>query len=113
MKADISRAFKIVPVDPHDAIKCGIQHNGKFYIDKRLVFGADNGTMIFQRISDAVWFTLAQGGLNVWNYIDDTFAAAEEKGANQKFDLMCSTITDVGLPLNPDKVERLYDHYGH
>ena len=87
MKADIACAFRNVPVDPRDAIKCGIQHEGQFYIDKRLVFGAVNGTMIFQRISDAVRFILAQSGLTVWNYIDDMLAAVEEIGATEKLDI--------------------------
>ena len=77
IKADISRAFRNVPIDPRDAIKCGIQHEEAFYVDRRLVFGAVNGTMIFQRISDAVRFILREQGLSVWNYLDDMFAAKE------------------------------------
>ena len=30
VKADISRAFRNVPVDPRDAIKCGVAFNGQF-----------------------------------------------------------------------------------
>ena len=88
------------PLTPRDAIKCGIQHEGQY-----IVFGAVNGTMIFQHISNAVCFIFAQSGLTIWNYIDDTFAAVEEIGATEKFDLMCKTMTDLGLPLNRDKVE--------
>ena len=54
IKADISWAFRNVPIDPGNAIKCGLEHDEQFYIDKQLVFGAVNGTMIFQRISDAI-----------------------------------------------------------
>ena len=39
IKVDISRAFRNVPIDPRDAVKCGIKHEGKFYLDKFLVFG--------------------------------------------------------------------------
>ena len=105
IKADISRAFRNVPIDPRDAIKCGIQHQGAYYIDKRLVFGAVKGTMIFQRISDAVRFILKEQGLDVWNYIDDRFAAIEEDGAQEKFTLLCDSVLELGLPLNPDKVQ--------
>ena len=72
-------------------------------MDKRLVFGAVNGTMIFQRISDAVRFILREQGLSVWNYIDDMFAAVENEGAAEKFNLLCDSISQLGLPLNPDK----------
>ena len=37
VKADISRAFRNVPLDPRDAVKCGIQHRGQFYIDSHSV----------------------------------------------------------------------------
>ena len=50
IKADIAHAFRNVPIDPHDVIKCGISHNEQFYIAKNLVFGVVNGTMFFQRI---------------------------------------------------------------
>ena len=60
MKVDISLAFRNVMVDPRDAIKCGIQHNGQFFIDKALVFEAVMGTKIFQRISDAIAFIMIQ-----------------------------------------------------
>ena len=65
IKADISWAFRNVPVDPGDAIKCGIAHEGHYYVDKHLVFGAMNGTMIFQRISDAM---LKCENIQVWTY---------------------------------------------
>ena len=105
VKADISRAFRNVPIDPRDAIKCGITFQNQFYVDKFLVFGAVNGTMIFQRISDAVRHMLRQEGMIVWNYIDDVFAAFEAEGSDSKFNNMCQLITDLGLPLNPKKVE--------
>ena len=72
---DISRAFRNAPVDPRDAVKCGIQHEGLYYLDKFLVFGAVNGTMIFERHV----------------YIDGTFA----EGAEKKFHTVCSLIREL------------------
>ena len=73
MKVDVSRAFRNVPIDPRDAIKCGTRHRGNFYVDKNLVFGAVNGTLIFERISDAIVSIMRAEGAIVWNYIDDLF----------------------------------------
>ena len=53
------------------AIKLGVKFNKNFYIDMSLAFGAANGTVIFQRISDAVRRILAKENIQVWNYIDD------------------------------------------
>ena len=105
IKADIARAFRNVPIDPRDAIKCGIAHKGSYFIDKNLVFGAVMGTMFFQRISSAIKFILEQENTVIWSYIDDLFAAVEGREAQDKFEKMCSTVTDLGLPLNPDKVK--------
>ena len=77
----------------------------QFCVDKFLVFGAVNGTMIFQRISDAIRHMLRQDDMVVWNYIDDVFAAWEAEGSDSKFSDMCQLKSDLGLPLNPKKVE--------
>ena len=60
--------------------------------------------MIFQRISDAVRRMLLEQGIRTWNYIDDTFAAFERPDADMKFNTMCNLMQELGLPLNPDKV---------
>ena len=73
-------------------------------MDMRLVFGAVNGTMLFQRCSDAIRFMLQEDGIHVWNYIDDTFTAVESVGSEEKFHTICDLITSLGLPLNADKV---------
>ena len=105
VKADVSRAFRNIPVDPRDAIKCGIVHRNTFFCDKRLVFGAVNGTLIFQRVSDGIRYILGQEGIRICNYIDDTFASFEKEGAKRKFERICGLIQALGLPLNKDKVQ--------
>ena len=36
IKVDISRAFRNIPIDRADALKCGIYHEGAYYLDMRL-----------------------------------------------------------------------------
>ena len=60
LKIDISMAFRNVPVDPRDAIKCGVRQGNQYYIDRNLVLGAINVTLIFQRISDAIVHMMRQ-----------------------------------------------------
>ena len=48
---------------------------------------------------------LAKEGIVIWNYIDNTFTALEAEEAGDKFQILCDLITDLGLPLNPDKVQ--------
>ena len=74
-------------------------------MDKHLVFGATNGTMIFQRISDAIRHMLSIQNVTVWNNIDDIFTAWESEGSDEKFETLCTMIKELGLPLNEKKVE--------
>ena len=48
MKIDIARAFRNVRIDPADALKLGICHKGKFYIDKSLAFGTVPAPLSFR-----------------------------------------------------------------
>ena len=90
-------AFRNIYVDPVDAVKCGIVFEGKFYLDRALVFCAINGTMIFQRISDSIRYILANSNVEVCNYIDNIITAVEaEKGAGD-LKKVCETIVDLGL----------------
>ena len=104
IKIDISRAFRIIRVDPGDAIKLGMQFGGKYYLDRSLAFGAVNCTAIFQRVTDAIRKILACRGVRVWNYIDDIFACVEEDSADAAFTELKGLIINLGLPINPDKV---------
>ena len=96
--------FRNLRVDPGDAIKLGIQFGGKYYLDRSLAFGAVNGTAIFQRVTDAIRKILACRDVRVWNYIDNIFACVEEKFADEAFRKLKGLITNLGLPIKPDKV---------
>ena len=69
-KIDLSRAFRHVKLDPKDYNLLGLRLNG-LYIDSCLPFGFRHGSALFQRLSDAVRFIMAQKGFSVTNYIDD------------------------------------------
>ena len=103
-KIDVARAFRHVPIDPGDAIHLGMKWRNKYYIDKFLAFGAVHGTAIFQRITDFIRFILAKQGIHVFNYIDDIYACCHVDTAEHAFQSLISVITEVGLPMNPQKV---------
>ena len=67
------------------------------------------GTMIFQRVSDAIRFILSSKGVAVSNYIDNIFTATETSSGKDSLKVICDTITELGLPLNEDKVQRPCD----
>ena len=103
-KVDISCAFRHVPIDPGDAIHWGMKWRNKYYVDKFLAFGAVHRTAIFQRITYFIRFLLAKQGICVFNYIDDIYACCHVDTAEHAFQSLNSVITEVGLPMNPQKV---------
>ena len=69
-KIDISRAFRHVKLDPSDYDLLGLVWDNVMYVDTCLPFSAQDGTQIFQRISDAIRFGMRQMGYSIINYID-------------------------------------------
>ena len=72
-KIDIAKAFRNVCIDPGDAVKLTMQHEGECYEDRSLAFGTVHGTAIFQRIMDEK--------IRLYNYIDNIFACTESEVA--------------------------------
>ena len=104
LKIDIAKAFRNVRIDPGDALKLTMCHEGKFYVDRSLSFGAVHGTAIFQRITDAIRRILEYENIKVYNYIDDIFACVEEDRATYVFNRLKALIQELGLPINDTKV---------
>ena len=69
-KVDISRAFRHLKIDPLDYDLLGLRWDATF-IDTCLPFGSRHESQSFQRVSDAVHYTLRCQGHCVTNYIDD------------------------------------------
>ena len=53
-KIDISRAFRQIKIDPADIDLLGLKFDNQYFIDRSVVFGARNGSLIFQRCTDAI-----------------------------------------------------------
>ena len=87
-----------------DAIHLGMTWRNKYYVVKFLAFWAVHRTAIFQRITDFIRFILAKQGICIFNYIDDIHACCHIDTAEHAFQSLNSVITEVGLPMNPQKV---------
>ena len=66
-KIDLSRAFRHIKLDPKDYNLLGLRLND-LYINSCLPFGFRHGSALFQRLSDAIRFIMAQKGFSVINY---------------------------------------------
>lgn len=57
-KADITDAFKIIPIHPSDLPLFGVKWDSKFYFAVRLTFGCKSSPHIFNCISEALCWIL-------------------------------------------------------
>ena len=104
IKVDIARAFRNLRINPGDALKLWVHHNNAYFMDKSLAFGAAHGTAISQRVTDAIRRIMAAEKMGIWNYIDDLFACVPEQEAETVFNRLCKLVTELGLPINEDKL---------
>ena len=103
-KIDVARAFRNLRVDPVDSLKLGIMWNGNYYADLAVAFGWTHGSAAFQILSDAIAHIVAKAGIKLHCYIDDYIAVVPKTKADDKFKHVCDLLTELGLPLNYDKL---------
>ena len=84
-KIDLSRAFRHIKLDPRDYNLLGLNLND-LYIDSCLPFGFRHGSALFQCLSNAIRFIMAQKGFAVTNYIDDIIGHSVVSKSKASFD---------------------------
>ena len=102
-KIDLSRAFRHVKLDPKDYNLLGLHLQG-YYFDSCLPFGFKHGSAIFQRISNAIRYIMAQSNFQVTNYIDDIIEHAVCSQAYDSFDYLYKLLIDLGFDISEKKV---------
>ena len=102
-KIDIARAFRNLRIDPADTFKFGLKWQNKYYLDVSAVFGWVHGSAAFQLASDAISDAMRRKGHHVFAYIDDYILVSTEDLAQAHFEDLYDLISDLGLPMNPDK----------
>ena len=102
-KVDISRAFRHVPIDPGDLDLLGL-HWGDYFLDFSLPFGFKHGSLIFQRLSDAIRFIMAQEKHHIWNYIDDFLCVSTPSKIQASYVRLQELLAELGLTVSPKKL---------
>lgn len=102
-KKDLRRAYRQIPVDPHDYHLLGMSVDGSLYFHTVMPFGLRSATLACQRTTKAVAHILNNQGLLVDVYIDDFYGAESKEHANLSFDCMSQVFNDLGLQTSPEK----------
>lgn len=103
-KADLSRAYRQLRIDPLDVPLLGIKFENKYYLDLCPAFGCRSSAAACQRTSSAVVYLMAQAGHHVMAYLDD-FAGAHSdlEQANEAYDHFFALTDSLGLQLAKNK----------
>ena len=103
-KADLSRAYRQLRIDPLDAPLLGIYHRGAYYLDVCPPFGCRYAASACQRTTNAVAYLMGKRGYHTLAYVDD-FCGAEGtyKAACDSYATFERITEQLGLALAPDK----------
>lgn len=105
-KADITDAFKLIPIKPEQWHLFGIKWQEQFYFYQRLAFGCRSSPVIFDHLSQAVCW-IAQNNCNIpyiLHLLDDflTISAPNSDGEDI-MKRLCKIFKDLGIPLAAHK----------
>lgn len=105
-KADITDAFKIMPLHPSQWHLFGIKWREKFYFSVRLTFGCRSSPKIFDTLSEALcWILLNNCKIPHVLHLLDDFLLVDYKNAKPErcISALKHTFADLGVPLSEEK----------
>ena len=102
-KRGISRAFKILCMDPADAFKFGIKWEGRYYLERAVAFGWVHSSAAFQMSSDAIIHIMTKENCQLFAYNDDFILMSQENETDHHFERLSAMFTELVLPINTDK----------
>ena len=105
-KTDISNAFRIIPIHPHDHAILGIKFNGCFYFDQCLPMGCASSCSIFEECSCALqWIAHTKGGItHIVHALDDFFILSGQNKSvcNKNLTNFLKIRDTVGVPIKEE-----------
>ena len=111
--ADVAEAFYVVPLNPSEYPLMGFKWGGKLWIFKVLGMGVASSPRTFSRVANAIEYAFVKRNIEisyidniqlVRHYADDFFGVASDmKTADQLFDSMIQTMSELNTPSKPAK----------
>jgi len=106
-KTDISNAFRIIPIHPHDHAVLGIKLNGCFYFDQCLPMRCASSCSIFEECSCALrWIAHTKGSItHIVHVLDDCFILSGQNKniCNQNLTTFLKICNTLGVPIKEEK----------
>ena len=105
-KTDISNAFRIIPIHPHDHAILGIMFNGCFYFDQCLPMGCASSFSIFEEFSCALqWIAHTKGGITHRVHVLDDFLILSDQNksvCNENLTTFLKICNTVGVSIKEE-----------
>ncbi|XP_029904174.1 uncharacterized protein LOC115356996 [Myripristis murdjan] len=105
-KADITSAFKVLPIRPDHWGFFGVHWKGRYYFAVRLTFGCKSSPKIFDSLSEALcWILLNNYKLPYVIHLLDDFLTVTPPASPPSHGLstLKSAFHQLGVPLSPEK----------
>ena len=104
---DLSRAYRQFPVPPTDWPLLGIQHDGQYFCDGRLPFGARLSAFAMQSVARFILRAMAAIGIQAFMYLDDILLiSGSASQAERHFAQTLSLLAALGLQVAAHKLQR-------
>ena len=100
-KIYVTRAFRILRVDPVDALKFGLSWRDSLYVDANVMLGWTHGSAAFQLVADTISHIMASSGCIINAYIDDFILVAPRARAREQYYHLSNLLDTLGLSMNP------------
>ncbi|KAK3749705.1 hypothetical protein QZH41_014981 [Actinostola sp. cb2023] len=96
-KLDLRRAYRQLPVDPHDYHLLGFWWRDSYYVDTRLPFGLRSAPQACQRSTNAIVYMHTKNGHHAVNYLDDFCGVSPSSRALTAFNSLRDLLVELGL----------------
>ncbi|XP_056425816.1 uncharacterized protein LOC130367424 [Hyla sarda] len=106
-KADISDAFKLLPIMPQQWQWHGLRWRNLYYFATKLTFGARSSPWLFNRFASALhWILENRFECNhVIHYLDDFLLIESPNASPRDLQVLRAVFDSLGVPVSPAKTE--------
>ncbi|XP_041649188.1 uncharacterized protein LOC121513473 [Cheilinus undulatus] len=108
-KADITSAFKVLPIHPDFWHLFGVRWKGAYYFAVRLTFGCKSSPKIFDSLSEALdcWILLKKHKLPYIIHLLDDFLTVTPPSSSpfHGLNVLSSSFKELGVPLSLEKTQ--------
>ena len=102
-KIDLSRAFRQLPIDPHDYDLLVLNWQNSYYCDLFMAFGFREGSQFCSRLTDFFKYLMFKKNYTVFTYVDDMVGCGDVTTAHMAFQYLKNLLQELNFPVSPNK----------